>query len=73
MALTQINSSIVTDFMRNLPEKFPACHKPYVEQLANDMYHRAELIIDFNGLQATIDPAQDPAVLQENQGDADKV
>lgn len=51
--------------MFNLPEKFPATHRQYVEELAANMQQRTEFILDFNGLQASIDPAADCSLLNQ--------
>ena len=64
----ELSSDVVSDFMHNLPEKFPAAHKQHVEQLATELQQRKELILDFNGLQASIDPAAAPDHLDTEEG-----
>ena len=67
------SNNIVADFMSNLPEKFTVAHKQYVEMLAANMQERTEFILDFNGLQASIDPAADCSQLnQESEQDQEQ-
>ena len=54
--MMEFESGFLQSFLQQLPEKLPAAHKQYASWLGEDMQKRHELILDFNGLQASLDP-----------------
>lgn len=54
--MMEFESGFLQSFLQQLPEKLPAAHKQYASWLGEDMQKRQELILDFNGLQASLDP-----------------
>lgn len=57
---------IFADLMYNLPQKFPAAHRQQAELMFRSLQERNELILDFEGLQASIDPS----AMQSTQQDS---
>ena len=55
--------TVLEEFTRSLSEKFSEAHKEYALKLVSKLQKRNELIVDFNGLQASIDPAPDLAAV----------
>ena len=69
-----MNSSLMsTFFVRDIPEKMSEKHQTYASHLVNQLKYRGELILDFNGLQSSIDPTTAVDLVSATQEDDEKV
>lgn len=64
MTSTQLMS---TFFLRDLPEKMSSKYQLYAGWLSQQLQEREEMILDFKGLQLSVDPSLDPLLLEEGE------
>lgn len=56
-----------TFFLRDLLDKMSSKHQLYAGWLNHQLQERKEMILDFNGLQLSVDPSLDPLLLEEGE------
>lgn len=67
-----MNSPLIsTFFVRDIPEKMTEKHQVYAGHLVNQLKQRDELILDFNGLQSSLDPTIAVDLVATTQEDDD--
>ena len=53
-----------TFFLRDLPDKMSSKYQLYASWLNHQLQERKEMILDFKGLQLSVDPSLDPLLLE---------